>query len=153
MAKNSEKRTFFSFFSKKNGKTICITKKSCTFASQMSLGLWCNGNTADSGPAFPGSSPGSPTKRDFRMEISLLFIYSAFLEKRDTPSHCCNGVSVLLGSFYQKQFSVINFTRSSFGMAPAFAVYCPSIGMKSSVGMPVTLNALAISGASSTFTL
>ena len=26
------------------------------------IGLWCNGNTADSGPAFPGSSPGSPTK-------------------------------------------------------------------------------------------
>ena len=25
------------------------------------IGLWCNGNTADSGPAFPGSSPGSPT--------------------------------------------------------------------------------------------
>ena len=28
----------------------------------MSIGLWCNGNTADSGPAFPGSSPGSPTE-------------------------------------------------------------------------------------------
>ena len=26
-------------------------------------GLWCNGNTTDSGPVFPGSSPGSPTKR------------------------------------------------------------------------------------------
>ena len=27
-----------------------------------SIGIWCNGNTADSGPAFPGSSPGSPTE-------------------------------------------------------------------------------------------
>ena len=27
------------------------------------IGLWCNGNTADSGPAFPGSSPGSPTEK------------------------------------------------------------------------------------------
>ena len=26
------------------------------------IGVWCNGNTADSGPAFPGSSPGTPTK-------------------------------------------------------------------------------------------
>ena len=26
------------------------------------FGVWCNGNTADSGPAFPGSSPGTPTK-------------------------------------------------------------------------------------------
>ena len=26
------------------------------------FGVWCNGNTADSGPAFPGSSPGTPTR-------------------------------------------------------------------------------------------
>ena len=26
------------------------------------IGIWCNGNTADSGPAFPGSSPGIPTE-------------------------------------------------------------------------------------------
>ena len=31
---------------------------------QILVGVWCNGNTADSGPAFPGSSPGTPTKRD-----------------------------------------------------------------------------------------
>ncbi len=24
-------------------------------------GLWCNGNTTDSGPVFLGSNPGSPT--------------------------------------------------------------------------------------------
>ena len=29
---------------------------------QNKFGVWCNGNTADSGPAFPGSSPGTPTK-------------------------------------------------------------------------------------------
>ena len=28
-----------------------------------SIGLWCNGNTTDSGPVIPGSSPGIPTKR------------------------------------------------------------------------------------------
>ncbi len=54
--------TFFAFCDKKSSKNICITKKCCTFASQLSIGLWCNGNTADSGPAFPGSSPGSPTQ-------------------------------------------------------------------------------------------
>ena len=27
------------------------------------IGLWCNGNTTDSGPVFPGSNPGSPTER------------------------------------------------------------------------------------------
>ena len=40
------------------------------------IGLWCNGNTADSGPAFPGSSPGSPTKkRDPSFDESLFFVY------------------------------------------------------------------------------
>ncbi len=39
------------------------------------IGLWCNGNTADSGPAFPGSSPGSPTKRN-PMHASDFFVYS-----------------------------------------------------------------------------
>ena len=36
------------------------------------IGLWCNGNTTDSGPVFPGSSPGSPTKRS-KMKVLLLF--------------------------------------------------------------------------------
>lgn len=26
------------------------------------IGLWCNGNTPDSGSEIPGSSPGGPTK-------------------------------------------------------------------------------------------
>ena len=36
---------------------LCTAFEQCT-------GLWCNGNTADSGPAFPGSSPGSPAKKE-----------------------------------------------------------------------------------------
>ena len=60
---NTEKRNFFHFFMQKKDENIFFTKKSCTFATHLSLGLWCNGNTADSGPAFPGSSPGSPTER------------------------------------------------------------------------------------------
>ena len=27
------------------------------------IGLWCNGNTTDSGPVFLGSNPGSPTEK------------------------------------------------------------------------------------------
>ena len=26
------------------------------------IGIWCNGNTTDSGPVIPGSNPGSPTQ-------------------------------------------------------------------------------------------
>ncbi len=41
-----------------------------------SIGIWCNGNTADSGPAFPGSSPGIPTKRTAKLlKISNLAVF------------------------------------------------------------------------------
>ena len=84
LAKNSKKRTFFHFFKQKKGENIFFTEKSCTFASHLSLGLWCNGNTADSGPAFPGSSPGSPTER---FPNGNLFFYS-FLQKKDSATVC-----------------------------------------------------------------
>ena len=71
--------TFFAFCDKKSSKNICITKKCCTFASQLSIGLWCNGNTADSGPAFPGSSPGSPTESFSYAET--LFLYMWFMSE------------------------------------------------------------------------
>ena len=76
-AQNSKKELFFIFFKQKKSKIICFTKKRCTFASHLSIGLWCNGNTADSGPAFPGSNPGSPTKKrgsDFRTSFLCMFI-------------------------------------------------------------------------------
>ncbi len=38
------------------------------------IGIWCNGNTADSGPAFPGSSPGIPTKA-LNEKSSSVFLY------------------------------------------------------------------------------
>ena len=79
MAPNGEKRKIFHFFKQKNGENIFFTEKSCTFASHLSIGLWCNGNTADSGPAFPGSSPGSPTERkeffNRRVPFSFAFFF------------------------------------------------------------------------------
>ena len=49
---------------KKNLKNLEIRWKYRNFAleKEMVIGIWCNGNTADSGPAFPGSSPGIPTQ-------------------------------------------------------------------------------------------
>ena len=41
---------------------------------QCSIGLWCNGNTTDSGPVILGSNPGSPTKRDRQTPVSSLFM-------------------------------------------------------------------------------
>ena len=40
------------------------------FAAEIVSGLWCNGNTSDSGPDFPGSNPGSPTQAVERQRSS-----------------------------------------------------------------------------------
>lgn len=38
-----------------------------TLISAVLIGIWCNGNTADSGPAIPGSSPGIPTFKEAKL--------------------------------------------------------------------------------------
>ena len=67
------------FFAKMFGSS----KKSSTFASANQVvrpttrayfGVWCNGNTADSGPAFPGSSPGTPTKNQSLSKVIGFFV-------------------------------------------------------------------------------
>lgn len=35
------------------------------------IGLWCNGNTTDSGPVIPGSNPGSPTNLPYLSQKPL----------------------------------------------------------------------------------
>ena len=58
----------FAVFYKKMPFFFVVSEKTTTFAAhfekmQSKIGVWCNGNTADSGPAFPGSSPGTPTRK------------------------------------------------------------------------------------------
>ena len=36
------------------------------------IGIWCNGNTTDSGPVFPGSNPGIPTDKPLVKDKDLL---------------------------------------------------------------------------------
>ena len=51
--------------------------------SPIMFGIWCNGNTADSGPAFPGSNPGIPTKRNLlNGKFLFCFIYPRIFTKR-----------------------------------------------------------------------
>ena len=38
------------------------------------IGLWCNGNTTDSGPVILGSNPGSPTKATLGMRV-VFFVF------------------------------------------------------------------------------
>ena len=56
------------------------TRNQGTTRLQYKIGIWCNGNTADSGPAFPGSSPGIPTKRERNLR-GALFLFEEI--KRD----------------------------------------------------------------------
>ena len=56
------------------------TRNQRTTRLQYKIGIWCNGNTADSGPAFPGSSPGIPTKRERNLRVAL-FLFEEI--KRD----------------------------------------------------------------------
>ena len=65
LSKKQNKREKIAVFYKFSPKSFGSSQKSSTFApaKQKCIGVWCNGNTADSGPAFPGSSPGTPTDR------------------------------------------------------------------------------------------
>ena len=65
-SKSGIKTENFGVFNKKMRFFFVVSEKTTTFAPAirkllLKFGVWCNGNTADSGPAFPGSSPGTPT--------------------------------------------------------------------------------------------
>ena len=68
--KQSQKQEKCTFFEKKSAKVLEVQKKVVPLQPQMrnkpsplqqNIGIWCNGNTTDSGPVIPGSSPGIPT--------------------------------------------------------------------------------------------
>ena len=67
---------------KKWRKNLVVSRITPTFAAVIerasgmpqiiqAIGVWCNGNTTDSGPVFPGSSPGTPTKAAASFNRSL----------------------------------------------------------------------------------
>ena len=72
-----------SFAAKKKPKVCTVSQKAVPLhrnwerevldsKAETSLGIWCNGNTTDSGPVFPGSSPGIPTRK--RLPTKSLFL-------------------------------------------------------------------------------
>ena len=46
-------------------------------------GLWCNGNTTDSGPVVPGSNPGSPTQSFSSLREAFLYLHLIIIRKAD----------------------------------------------------------------------
>ena len=74
-------------FHKKPYLCTAIENERCsTQDAETNLGIWCNGNTTDSGPVFPGSSPGIPTKKRLHSGVSffcLFTIYPSLLSDAD----------------------------------------------------------------------
>ena len=56
------------------------------------IGIWCNGNTTDSGPVIPGSNPGSPTeKRTLRLMRCPFFIVCLRVRRLKKKRVCKTG--------------------------------------------------------------
>ena len=47
--------------------------------SDKHIGIWCNGNTTDSGPVILGSSPSIPTKKAYSLRIGFFRIWKILL--------------------------------------------------------------------------
>ena len=59
-------------FAKKIVEMFVIPKLFVSLHPQTKIiGLWCNGNTTDSGPVIPGSNPGSPTRSMSMMNTKI----------------------------------------------------------------------------------
>ena len=57
-----------------------------TLQQQKDIGIWCNGNTTDSGPVIPGSNPGIPTKSIFLLE-RCFFVLGSFVDESFPSVH------------------------------------------------------------------
>ena len=111
---------FLLFFTKMFGHVrkrpyLCTRKQGTALACKTNLdaniliGLWCNGNTADSGPAFPGSSPGSPTEeKRIHHKMDSLFGFAGFAER--------NSQNLLQTSIVHR--STFNVQRSNTATIP-----------------------------------
>ena len=56
-------------------------------------GIWCNGNTTDSGPVIPGSSPGIPTTSKSKLIFStwiFCFIPLPYYNRRQKGKQLAN---------------------------------------------------------------
>ena len=54
-----------------NEKVVPLQRQTGKVDKQSIIGLWCNGNTTDSGPVFLGSNPSSPTDKNDYYFIGL----------------------------------------------------------------------------------
>ena len=67
------------FLQKNTGKVLLVPKKAVPLHPQNRIGVWCNGNTTDSGPVILGSSPSTPTKKTAKSLVVSAWRFSYFL--------------------------------------------------------------------------
>ena len=70
-----------------------------TLQQQKDIGIWCNGNTTDSGPVIPGSNPGIPTKSIFLLE-RCFFVLGSFVDESFPSRPSIFGATFSKGSVF-----------------------------------------------------
>ena len=80
------------------------------------IGLWCNGNTTDSGPVIPGSNPGSPTQHTDKNPLKSQVLVG-FLLLFDHVQIFHNRYSVVESVVVSKQeYQRVRFDTTTFYM-------------------------------------
>ena len=107
LCENQNKRGKFALFLKKMQKNFGVSRKSSTFAlafremlqksagCTLNIGVWCNGNTTDSGPVILGSSPSTPTEKK-KASISEAFLFLFFILSVDRLDFLADEIHVIL---------------------------------------------------------
>ena len=110
------------FFLEKSAEKFCRFKKNqylCTRNREKNIsfadiGIWCNGNTTDSGPVIPGSSPGIPTIKKFYFKFGIWCNGNTTDSgpvipgsSPGIPTHMVRHLSVMKGVFFVYRNSVL----------------------------------------------
>ena len=85
-------------------------------------GLWCNGNTTDSGPVFLGSNPGSPTEErshSWSLFLSLISFVGEIHKKRIADD--CNPFSCFY--FFISSLTALIFSSRTVNSAFSFSTF------------------------------
>ena len=106
---------FLRIFIKNSEKVLVFREKVVPLHPQFSksaeanykFGVWCNGNTADSGPAFPGSSPGTPTKREMFARASLFLCFNPYGKDIKTKGGCREATAFNVYSLFSASIALI----------------------------------------------
>lgn len=106
---------------------LSVKKKMRTFAIAIrkqndcrhKIGIWCNGNTTDSGPVIPGSSPGIPTKR-----CSLMVAFFYVTTVRCLVGRVCGWIILSLKIFSGHICKVILVAGSKIIPYPEITIKC-----------------------------